>query len=769
LFGTRSRSSSRIFTQYFISYSAILLIPFVIGTALYSSAVRIIEDSSRKSAQAILEQTRDIVDARIGELDSTARQITLSPKVLSLLYLDELTEGSGSYYGVWNLWKEMPNYGLANSFISSFYLCARKAKVIVSADEVLRNDPAQYERVFKYRDWDYRRWNDFLFGRYHTHDFLPGVTVDRGGFRYHGVFYVQSIPIEYSRSPLGVFMVLIEDSTIRDLMRRLDTGKSGLVLISDSSGDIVTSMAGERCTMNVEDTARMAARGSLGSLERSGFIVSRTVSPLTKWNYVSVLPAAMVLAPVNLARNIALALLAAGLVLGLSAAASMAQRSARPIRRIVDRFAKIPADGSPGACRNELEYLDNAFTDLLKRDESLRNEMETQVPVMRSDLTRRLLLGLYRNEDEALALAKTARIDLAVRTFGTAVIRIEGYRGAINPEVLGELEIIRAVIREGLRSEGGFEIVTHEQDDAGLAVLFLFPLMEMDGAASAMETLLASLSEKLVRDYRVHISFSIGKPVSRFSELPVSHLQARLAIDAHLVPPGGNEASGPGRRDAEAFLYPMETELRLVAALKHADQAEVGAIVRELKRENLDGRSLDAAMFADFAAALRNSVIRSFGDDGGIAADLAAVDRADRASWFRGTEEILSSFCGRIERSHRSEKRELAEAVARRLSETFSNPNLTILMASEEFGLSESSFYHFFREAFGVSFSDYLEDLRIRSACALLSGGQSSIKDAAAAVGFVSDTTFRRAFHRVIGVSPSEYLRAVAAKKTTAI
>jgi transcriptional regulator GlxA family with amidase domain len=73
-----------------------------------------------------------------------------------------------------------------------------------------------------------------------------------------------------------------------------------------------------------------------------------------------------------------------------------------------------------------------------------------------------------------------------------------------------------------------------------------------------------------------------------------------------------------------------------------------------------------------------------------------------------------------------------------------------------------------FRDSFGQSFSDHVEALRIRDACARLGrtassgeeGGRTAIKDVAAAVGFASDTTFRRAFHRVLGLSPSEYERA---------
>jgi hypothetical protein len=90
------QKTSPLFVRFFASYCAILLIAFGIWVALYSSSVKVIESSAKKSALAILEQTRDIVDNRLAELDSTARQIALSPRTLSVLSMDRLEEGSPS-------------------------------------------------------------------------------------------------------------------------------------------------------------------------------------------------------------------------------------------------------------------------------------------------------------------------------------------------------------------------------------------------------------------------------------------------------------------------------------------------------------------------------------------------------------------------------------------------------------------------------------------------------------------------------------------------
>jgi AraC-like DNA-binding protein len=776
--------SSRLFAKYFLSYTAILLIPSVFGALLYAVSTGAIEESARKSARAILEQTRDVVDTRVAELDSTSKQIGLSPKALSVLYMDAAPEGSPSHYTIWSAWKELPNYALANTFISSYYIIPRKAGVILSAESVLPNDESDYERVLKYKDWDFERWSSFLFSSVHEHELLPGARLHVDGLDKKGVYFLSSIPIDGSKSAQGAFLIFIDDSSLSSLLRRLDTGKKGLAFISDAEGQIVASVSGERCSIAASEAARLSAKDRAFALEHSGYILSATKSELTGWSYISVLPSSMVLAPVLRARNIALVILGLGLGLGLVAAIAMARRSAEPIYELATRIGGRLGGKRPGEYRDELEFLGDALTDLVEKDEGLRREIEAQLPVLRSDLTRRLLLGLYGSEEEAHALAATAKVELAEKSFAAAAVRIEGYGGGVNAILLDELQIVRAAIKEALHSamkaEGGgadsAEVFTHEPDEISLALLFIFRSPAAKGAEDRAEAhaeaILERITQRLASGYRVRLTYATNGAAS-LSELPFAYLRARRGADptesAAVALAESAEASGESeRKDESAFSFALETELRLLATIKGGDEKAIKTIVRQLERENLVERDLSELMFRDFALSLRVALIRGFGATGGRAAEPPPQGGEDRAAWFERQEKLLLELRSLFESSRKKEKSELASSIEGRLAELYADPGLTIFAVAKEFGYSESFFYHLFRECFGQSFADYLEGLRIREACARLAGEKAMIKDIGASVGFASDTTFRRAFHRVMGLSPSEYLCAVskAAKGT---
>ena len=77
-------------------------------------------------------------------------------------------------------------------------------------------------------------------------------------------------------------------------------------------------------------------------------------------------------------------------------------------------------------------------------------------------------------------------------------------------------------------------------------------------------------------------------------------------------------------------------------------------------------------------------------------------------------------------------------------------------------GLHLNKFYisHIFSSRLQISFSDFLNGLRIDHACKLMTGN-TSITEAAFASGFSSIRTFNRVFARQMGKSPTQYLKDI--------
>lgn len=75
-------------------------------------------------------------------------------------------------------------------------------------------------------------------------------------------------------------------------------------------------------------------------------------------------------------------------------------------------------------------------------------------------------------------------------------------------------------------------------------------------------------------------------------------------------------------------------------------------------------------------------------------------------------------------------------------------------------GVSRSTLYRQFISSLGISPKHYLDDFRIRRACALLGDTDLAVGTVAASVGIASQFYFAKVFHRATGMTPTDYKKA---------
>ncbi len=85
------------------------------------------------------------------------------------------------------------------------------------------------------------------------------------------------------------------------------------------------------------------------------------------------------------------------------------------------------------------------------------------------------------------------------------------------------------------------------------------------------------------------------------------------------------------------------------------------------------------------------------------------------------------------------------------------NPELSLQMLGDKFQISPKYASKLFKEAFGETFIDYVTRIRMDRAKQLLQETNMPIQDVAASCGYLSYTSFRRAFLKTVGMLPSEW------------
>ena len=90
--------------------------------------------------------------------------------------------------------------------------------------------------------------------------------------------------------------------------------------------------------------------------------------------------------------------------------------------------------------------------------------------------------------------------------------------------------------------------------------------------------------------------------------------------------------------------------------------------------------------------------------------------------------------------------------------------DLTVEVLAERACLSPRHFYRLFKETFGSTPAQFVEQLRINEAHRRLAAQRENVESVASSVGFKSPAVFRRAFGRQLGYPPSRVLRSAEAK-----
>ena len=90
------------------------------------------------------------------------------------------------------------------------------------------------------------------------------------------------------------------------------------------------------------------------------------------------------------------------------------------------------------------------------------------------------------------------------------------------------------------------------------------------------------------------------------------------------------------------------------------------------------------------------------------------------------------------------------------LQENYTDPSLCLSKVGDRFNISDTYLSHKFKEKTGQNFSVYLERLRMNEAARRLTSGDCNLTVLYADLGYTNPTSFRRAFKKYYGMTPSE-------------
>lgn len=212
------------------------------------------------------------------------------------------------------------------------------------------------------------------------------------------------------------------------------------------------------------------------------------------------------------------------------------------------------------------------------------------------------------------------------------------------------------------------------------------------------------------------------------------------------------------------YYYPTDWEIQLIHQLKIGNREMPLKIIDKIQKENLS-RDLPQNMNIKVTMLVFDTLIR-VADELNLETsklheiyESSVIEENAQNQWEALKEIVLIMTKVKLTQTDSGDTN--YSDIIQYVKDNYSNYDLSLKSLSERFNMSVSSISRVFKTTAGINFSDYLCRMRMEKAKLYIEENEYSMERIASMVGYDSYMSFRRAFIRNEGFTPSEYREKV--------
>lgn len=713
------------------TYLSILIVPLIAILVIYMTANRILVDNQMDKIENNLLQTSGYISDTLRDASNLAIYISDSKEIRDLL------RSESSYFDFFKYVQDTTEYNLINNAIQHVYIFFADNKYIIKDKTVVPAKDIFYRSIDKLDEKDL---NSFL----STISQSSGSSLSLSS-QGKKLYVMQKFPYTQYENYKGLIAIVLNDKilTMRLAENHVDDYGIALMLNRSHEGYSVQNYSigkNEKLTLNdIDINALLSTKSNRVQYHNSSYILNK-YKDSSGFTYLNLVPLNVVLARVSNIKFLIVLLSIASVILALSICVVLWRRRRNILLRISSYkhyFEYSNNADKPKNIWDSISYMMDSIVDM-------QNSMKLQEGFIRTSIIRKIILGLYDDEESLNKDLASIKGKLDSKRYIVASLNIK------YPDDSSKNKDLRLLLSTEFKN---FEIYNLYCELAADKIAVIF-FVKSESSIDILIEKLQLLKNRLYDNWRLVSYIGIGKEVAELLEVATSYDSARKTSDYLYY----NDMRTIMRHDdlrvsKDVFFYPIESELHLIKAIKTSNLTDARDILRVLYYENYSHRSLSSSMNQNFISMLKASLIRELENTDEYA---MSIEELRSLNQFDEIAQYIEALIGNIQDGENERYAKLKQSISLQMEQHYSDPNYTLFALSREVKVPETRLYKIFKEIFSMSFSEYLENLRITKACELLRG-KVQIKDIAAMVGYGSDFSFRRAFKRSMGIPPSYY------------
>lgn len=740
------------FTNLLFSYFIMLVLPAVFILSLYQQAYNMAVKYCVENSLLTLKQMQTIVDERINALDNVVMQNLYNMDIHSLMTKKKPIPGDPTLF---------ENITISNNLHSKFGgnpdIYIRYQVLSPNNDTIYYNNAISYgintyfKSIYMEEDYNYELWYNQVFNS-KKRVLLPSTKMNLNNAVTQAITY--TFPIKKgidSPSPLVLQFVIPENFIFT--IPELEKDKGSYFLINE----LGTTLCSSDYEITFPENYIEKFTNDYGYITTNHDNIKKIIV-YSRSNDTNMTVAAIYLEEVVLdaAKNIKITALLAICICFLVELAIilwMSYRNAIPIHNFANNLKLLLSGNEHPAIEttnshSEYDYLEHGIHEIKQHQNHLRLIHSEKTNLQKQVFYDQLFEGRFKDDKALYTIAQSLNIELIAKEY-----YVVAFHNKSNKDLL--LEQLKKLFDE----DTTFSYILHDFEQSIIAAIFMF---QTNNSLENTQYIIHKMKqcEIIFQKLSIATHIGIGNSFSCPLDLVFSYRQAKYCAklansqDSIII----YEAIVVKK---DTPYYPLEIENRLLNATKFREVDKIQAIFNTLKNENFTKRKLSNPMYSIFLSNLEATLFKVYHE-------LLTEERVDEIvnhiSKINNPLETIVTIeneflylANRSEEKRSSRNQQLCDSIQMYLKENYRDSELCLASIAEHFNLSDSYFSQYYKDSFNESFSVTLENLRLNHAKQLILEGNVEIEQITKIVGYNNSTTFRRAFKRCTGVSPSLY------------
>ncbi|OOM78784.1 HTH-type transcriptional regulator YesS [Clostridium puniceum] len=728
---------NNLIVQFLLSYTIVLILPLIILVCGFKSAFNVTEQDISESNITMLSHSKSLLDIQIKAMESKALQISQNSRISDLA---EKKKVDSSFLEE------------ASSVIDEYYNLMRYQEVNLVEDSYIYMNNSDYviyqNALYKLGDFEnsIKNKNNLSLNELkkicdNNKDYVPYYTNINGNLQ-----YIKPFATEMNGDVVGVIIFNINEYKLKKVLNFDDKSNERSVFIYNNEKELIWSedFAGYKEKLNRIDLPKE------GLVKDKDLFVITSKSNVTDWNFIVVIPAKIAMSKLNQLTILVIVLIFLALALGIGLALYMSIKKGKPINEMFNIYIdnNIP--------RN-FKNLGGIVSKIVQNNQALLEEIELDKPMLKHEFLTKLVKGDFVNDKELNILAKKVGIEINCTKFRVVSFRLflNNDLYEVDSQTLEEVQVLVHLIQKHIMERTKKIVWFYERDY--LTTLAIFHINE-DNQEDNVKALVEEVQELMLKEYSVDTAWGISCICKNILDIWRACEEAKVAnlnYEKQRVTKYSKELD-----DKEEMYYPELFQEKIINSIRAADISNLDSLIDILQKENFNRRNISGNMMLELHNRIMLTLSSNFILSGVIQGEINKINEIikeqniEKDTYFKQLKFICQYLCKEMQKKKTFTQNKLIQKIVSYINEQYMNSNLGLALIASKFNISEGYVSTIFKGNMGVNFADYVEKVRIDSACNLLENSNDTINTISEKVGYNSVQSFRRAFKKVKGISP---------------